>query len=337
MRGSNIITINGRLYDALSGMPVTAKQTPTAAPTAASTPPPAASRPTATNHQPAQARTIDQMVRPAGSKPTLARGVHARPQKSKTLMRSVLKAPHAAALPKPAVKRSPHIQRFSAMAPARHHVKPAPETKAVQQPVQTALPVAAPATSQPSASPANGSQLKEALIKQQLRQVDVPTVQPRDHKPARRFPRAASIFSGVAALALLAGYLTYLNLPSLSIKVAAAQAGFAATYPAYQPAGYSFNGPVAYTPGEVKVHFASNTNDYHYTLVQQASSWDSRAVLDNFVTKQSQEYATLQERGLTIYLYDNKATWVNGGVLYVIDGNAPLSSEQIQKIASSTL
>jgi hypothetical protein len=33
----------------------------------------------------------------------------------------------------------------------------------------------------------------------------------------------------------------------------------------------------------------------------------------------------------------DKAAWVNGGTLYVVQGNAPLSSEQIQKIASSTL
>lgn len=136
---------------------------------------------------------------------------------------------------------------------------------------------------------------------------------------------------------VLGGYLTYLNLPSLSIRVAASQAGVDASYPTYQPSGYSFTGPVAFSPGEVRVNFASNTNDYDYSLVQRASSWDSQAVLDNYVTKETEQYATLQERGLTIYLMENKAAWVNGGVFYTIEGDAPLSSEQIQKIASSTL
>ncbi len=311
-----------------------------------------------------------QPVRRLGGDIQPARSMHAQPQKSKTLMRSVLKSPQPIAHPAQPVKRSPQIQRFSKIEPSQYHA-PKPAAVAPLQHVTAHTPVhsghsqAAPAHRAPVRhpepvapivsqvpAPLRGTHLKEALINEQLAGILPKTAQQHkndehavdDDRPRSKFsamrgrhPRIASAVAGIAALVILGGYLTYLNLPSLSIKVAASQAGFSATYPSYQPAGYSFNGPVAFSPGEVKVHFKSNTNDYAYTLVQQASGWDSQAVLDNFVVKQSQEYATLQERGLTIYLYDNKATWVNGGVLYTIDGNAPLSSEQIQKIASSTL
>jgi hypothetical protein len=44
---------------------------------------------------------------------------------------------------------------------------------------------------------------------------------------------------------------------------------------------------------------------------------------------------TYSERGLTVYTYGSKAAWVNGGILYTLNGNAPLNSDQILKIASS--
>ena len=39
--------------------------------------------------------------------------------------------------------------------------------------------------------------------------------------------------------------------------------------------------------------------------------------------------------GLTIYSGGKEATWVNGGILYQISGDANLSNDQIQKIATS--
>ena len=58
-------------------------------------------------------------------------------------------------------------------------------------------------------------------------------------------------------------------------------------------------------------------------------------MLDNFVTKKTGTYLTYQERGLTIYSFGDQAAWVNGGLLYTIDGDAPLSSEQLLNIAAS--
>ena len=125
-------------------------------------------------------------------------------------------------------------------------------------------------------------------------------------------------------------------MPNLSVRVAAAQAGIDASYPGYHPDGYRLDGAIGYTQGEVNMKFASNSGPQNFTISQKKSSWDSTAVLDNFVKDRAGEnYITYSERGLTIYTYGSSAAWVNNGVLYTIDGNAPLSSDQIRHIATS--
>lgn len=124
-------------------------------------------------------------------------------------------------------------------------------------------------------------------------------------------------------------------MPNLSMRVAAANAGVDASFPDYRPDGYRFDGPIAYNNGEVSLKFASNTNTSGYTINQKNSSWDSQAVLDNYVSKKAKDYLTYSEQGLTIYTFDGEAAWVNGGVFYTIEGDAPLSSDQVLRIAGS--
>ena len=145
--------------------------------------------------------------------------------------------------------------------------------------------------------------------------------------------------SGFAALILFAGYVTYLNMPDISVKIAAAQAGIDARYPGYKPSGYKLDGPIAYNDGQVKIKFQSISGDKSYIVNQTKSGWDSKALLENYIKEKSDnEYATTREKGITVYTYDNgKAAWVSGGILYTIDGNAPLSPGQIRKIATSAV
>ena len=357
MRGKNYITINGSRYDAVTGLPVNDSDLVKSTPRVAK---PVASRGHAMSdvgfvsaHQRSmQKATISQQAVPVPAKPAIARqpansayanhAVHQ--QASKTLRRSGLQKP-AIAIKKatPAVStRSAHIAKFNAPSfhkPATPRV--APVTKAQLQSK------AAPKVQVVTATPAKtlgtkNQQLKNALIKQSLRDVD--TIAHLDKKKGlkaklhAKHPRFGSALAGIAAVVMLGGYLTYINMPGLSMKIAATRANVAATYPSYNPSGYSFNGPVAFSSGEVKVKFKSNTNAYAYTVTEKSSPWDSQALLDNYVAPKNNDYITLQESGLTIYLHDNKASWVNGGVLYSVDyESAPLSSDQIQKIASSTL
>lgn len=164
-------------------------------------------------------------------------------------------------------------------------------------------------------------------------------------KPARQIKLKKQLTSArhrlnIAAISLavlvFGGYLTYLNMPQISTRVAASQAGINAQYPSYQPSGYSLSGPVAFNNGVVSMKFAANASPQDYTVTQSRSTWDSSAVLENYVQpKAGERYMTTQSNGLTIYTYDKSAAWVNGGILYTIDGSANLTPEQIQHIAVS--
>ena len=180
------------------------------------------------------------------------------------------------------------------------------------------------------------------IIKQEaIARAMAQTPDKRDRKEVKQ-PRSPEVrrFAGLAsaslAILLLGGYFTYLSMPSISTRVAAAQAGIDASYPGYQPTGYSLNGPVAYQQGRVTMKFAANAAPSSFTLDQTKSGWDSSAVLDNYIKpKAGDNYMTTAANGLTVYSYGTNAAWVNRGILYTISGDAPLSDDQIQRIATS--
>jgi hypothetical protein len=338
MKGSkNTIIINGRLYDAVSGMPI--------AHTAGHSQPKPSVKTPRTAGQPQKLQRAFSDVAPARKATPPSHAVHKQPQKSQTLNRAAIKRPAVVTAakqpPKPAatpISRSPAITKFGTNRQQSMAVKTTGEapkihpavTKALHTLKERQVPVK-PATVRSS------KELKELLIKERLSEVE--TVDQPKHKKGLRgilkHPRLATILTSTLAILLLGGYLTYINLPNISMRVASTRAGIAASFPGYKPDGYSFQGPITYAPGEVAINFKSNTNNHSFTVRQTASNWDSQAVLDNHVLKQTPSYLTYQERGLTIYSFDNEAAWVNGGVLYSIEGNAQLSGEQILRIATS--
>jgi hypothetical protein len=143
------------------------------------------------------------------------------------------------------------------------------------------------------------------------------------------------VMTAFAAFALMAGYIWLQNYPKLALQSANNRAGLAASLPGYIPSSYN----LAHTdtsPGLVTLNFTSPSATQNLTIAQHRTTWDSSSLLDNFVAKQADDYATFQGQGLTIYLYGpNKATWVNHGIWYSIEGAARLSREQILKIAYS--
>ena len=72
-------------------------------------------------------------------------------------------------------------------------------------------------------------------------------------------------------------------------------------------------------------------------LTEEKSSWDTNALLNNYVRKEyKDDYSVIKEQGLTIYVSNSNATWVNGGIVYKL--NAPansLTKKQIKSIAVS--
>ncbi|MEI7539246.1 MAG: DUF4367 domain-containing protein [Candidatus Saccharibacteria bacterium] len=153
----------------------------------------------------------------------------------------------------------------------------------------------------------------------------------------KRYPKLVNAFSIGLILLITVGYFAYINMPALSVRIASAQANIEAKYPSYHPDGYSINGPVSYSNGQVVINFHANTGNSQFSIKQTKSSWDSSA-LEVQVNKDSNgEFITTQDGGLTIYTYNNNAAWINDGILYNITGNAPLSIGQIQKIVTGLL
>lgn len=294
-------------------------------------------------------RLSEQQTEEQARSATQAHASHKKQARSQTLTRSHVTSPHkkarhhASAAAK--VKRSPMISKFTTSdvvqaTPATRKAPTINDIAPTRHPLQTSVQVRNTRKEAAATNPTTAPQPKPAQeIKKQSIEKALQNAKPAKKEKrsfAKRHPRLVSATSATLAVALLGGYLTYLNLPSISVRVAAAQAGIAATYPAYQPSGYSLNGPVAYSNGQVTMKFAANVGPQEFTVNQIKSSWDSSALLENYIESKSEgNYQTLSDSGLTIYTYNNDAAWINSGILHTIEGDAPLSPDQIRRIATS--
>lgn len=315
--GKQTVTINGVVYDAQTGMAISGS---------------------AQQASPAVSFAPASKVHPA-------KAVHRSTQKSQTLRRQAVKhlattpiAQKQAASVKPVITRSPAITKF-----APHPVgtpKPAASTRRVTDIAPRPHPIAAKAAAHTQVTKKTMAPKPSQLIKQEAiteALAKAPTHKMREKAAARhKKPHLMTLASAGVALLLLGGYFTYLNMPNLSVRVAAAQSGINASYPGYHPDGYNIHGLVTYNDSSVNMTFAANGGPQSYTLAQTKSNLDSSAVLENYVKpKAGGSYIPYSQQGLTIYVFGNDAAWVNGGILYTINGNAPLSSDQILHIASS--
>lgn len=140
-----------------------------------------------------------------------------------------------------------------------------------------------------------------------------------------------------AAMAVMAiVYFVSTNMPDISMRVAAMQTGIRASYPSYVPRGFSVT-DLSSENGKVVLNFQSDENNDAFSLTEENSSWDSSALELNYVKeKYNNDYTILREQGLTLYVADRGAAWVNGGVVYKLDiKSGTLTKKQIRSIATS--
>jgi len=319
MQANKTVTINGHLYDAVTGLLVDkAPETPS---------------------KPVSPQTVKKRTTEVASTPSTT--VHTQPQKSKTLHRRAAKKPVAAVAKRPQsgrhmdISRSTKVARFAphpVAAPVRKVETPDIAPKAHPVAARAAARTAKPIVAAISAAKTSKQVKDDAIAAALARPAAKSTKQKNNFRWSRRF----AIVTGIFAVLIIGAYLTYVNIPSISVGFAASQAGINATYPQYKPDGYHLSQPVTYSDGTVTLKFKSNSDSSQYSVIQTRSSWDSSAVLTNIVKKAAGDnYVTTQESGLTIYSYKNTSTWVNGGILYSIVSDAPLSGEQIRHIATS--
>jgi hypothetical protein len=324
------VTINGRAYDAITGLPIEPisviapnktpmKKKPAPAPLAK--PQPKTSRGVATSET-----------------------VHSNLQRSQTLLRRATKKPEVPN--KPITRRATpgrHMDIAKSAGVARFAKHPAveapvakPDKPARVHPVtQRTLTRTAPKKAAPTpAKPVTAKEVKDERIAKALAAPKAKVK--KQPKFAIKHLRRIIIIGSIVLVVAIALFAAWRLVPNISVSIAAAQAGIEARYPEFTPDGYSLSQPVSFSDGEVDLKFTSNSNENYYTISQARSSWDSSAVLDNVVTPAAgANYVTTKERGLTIYTWDTNAAWVNGGILYQINSKAPLSGDQIRRIATS--
>lgn len=284
-------------------------------------------------------------LQPASQRKKVTAGtVHTTAQKSTTLRREHLKKPLARRVGNAkrvhrAVERSQRISRFapvSAIPKASSAAGPDEDLTRQAKVLRDkhAHHLQAKAAPKPQIS---SRAVKEHLLKKHLEAA--PNLPLKEvYQAGKLSPKARwmSVATTSLALVLLGGYLTYINIPNLSIKVAAANAGINASLPQYQPGGYRLQGPISYSPGEVEVKYQQNGGSEGYQITQKTTDWDPQAALDNYVKPDSSDnYQIRSIQGLTVYAYAQKAVWVNGGILHILNGSAPLSGQQVERIAAS--
>lgn len=316
------IMINGTAYNAVTGLPVTDQ--PTAPPSVS------VAKHSFNMHQVTQKSHTLNRRSVSKTVPVVVQPIYAPRPKSPMITKF---APHPAG----AVTQQRRV--FSDISPMPHPIVKKVEQRqaAAAAPAPVVVPAAVAVAPAPviQSAPKPSAIIKQEAISEALATAKTPKDIIKKMKKSRRFPRLASIMSISLAVVMLGGYFTYLNMPSLETRVAAAQAGVDATFPAYHPDGYSLSGALAWQPGQVSMKFASNSGPQNYTVVQQKSNYDSSAVKENYATpKWGENVSTDTSHGLTIYSQGGNAAWVNSGILYTIEGNAPLTGEQIRRIAA---
>lgn len=372
-KGQHIIELNGQKYDALTGKLLTtaqsaavqkpAKLKPLKAATATKnldgfTRRPAhaksthtvASPTTAVHKQPAKSQTLMRTaVKPPASKKIHAKAAanHDQAPKAKQSASSLFGSiKPGTAIRASSIGQSNLISKFGRSAPSIKNevipVKPIPgqAKKPVQHPAAAEAPAKHAAAPHKPAKAAHKPNQFQAALENASSHHQPKIKKPRlHHRVANRLHVSHRLvsFVGIAIMAIgVAGFFAYQNMPELAMRVASTRAGLNANLPKYQPAGFSMAGPIEYQPGAVSVNYKSNSDDRSFSVTQKNSSWNSETLLENYVSPTKEPYQTFQAKGRTIYIYDgNKATWVDGGVWYNIDGKTNLNSDQLLRIAES--
>lgn len=375
--GQNVIELNGKRYDALTGALLgkgSAKPAhgraidgfvrsapvhkPKIQQAAAHAPRPPASTAAALTQPPAK-KTVPKKIPLAAAKPLPAH----KPQHAKTLMRRAVHKPQASL--KPAIKlqtpaemmAKPHsalMHKHSAQQIDESRLARAGKTskhQAIQRfrPTHPARPAAHPLVTPARTShvpviavrPAPVHISRATPVKQQPADIFEAAIaratsheQPKHKLPVQRGRRLVNTLAIVGTFLIIGGFIGYLNLTSLELRVASMQVGFHAAMPAYTPTGYALEDGVKRNGGTISLSFRSGES--RYTITQQASDWNSQTLLDNTLAL-SGPHTAIQKNGQTIYVYGKgaNAAWVSGGIRYDITGNADLTADEIATIATS--
>jgi len=289
---------------------------------------------------------------------------HRSLQKSTTLNRKFVKKPASTRVIKSSEKAALAAERRAQLAAElnRKHLlaiqqktsapakkSPTPAEKPAAHPIQASVNSRRATTSAPPQQ-LNARQLKEQAVKRAL--ASVQHLSPKQATlveeqmaeiigPKKRFWRrkkfVLTLAISVVSVAFL-GFLVYRNLPDIISQVTARSSGIEASTPAYMPKGYYRESIYSEKSGKITLTYVNSDSDQgSFTITQEKSSWNTAALLTNFVKPTwDNNYSTTREGGLTIYISGSNAAWVNGGIFYLIEASSNnLTMSDLHDIAIS--
>ena len=289
------------------------------------------------------------MQRTDGKK--VAVSIHRKVQSSTTLNRRYVKRPMRSTDVMVSIKKKPAektmVSHFHDAKSDSVTMKSEPIQKASTHPIQAAAIEKMRARSEQSTmtpKKLSAKELKDIAIKKALESAEKNSKaeQKNEKKTAKSkkmhfgFGRVLFAMSCAAAAVFAIVYFVNLNMPDLSLRVAAMQTGIDATYPTYVPRGYNLV-DISSENGKIVLNFKNSSDNNSFSLTEERSSWDSNALLTNYVrVEYGDNYSAVKEQGLTIYVNNSNAAWVNGGIVFKIDAeNGVLTKKQIRSIATS--
>lgn len=279
-----------------------------------------------------------------------ATSVRRQVQSSTTLNRKYVRRPVKSPASSKTVKKSAQIQHFAqptvkkVQRQKQQPVEPA-QTHPIQNTVNARMRARTRTTTEAMASKLTAKQIKEQAIQKALADASAAKAQSVKIEENEEFTKVKHHFglrrvvlalSCAAAAVFAIVYFVNLNMPDISLKVAAIQTGIEATYPSYIPRDFNLDGIVSEN-GKITLNFSNSSTGDAYSLTEENSSWDSNALLNNYVKERyGDNYTVVKEQGLTIYISGSDASWANGGIVYKLDTTSgSLTKKQISSIATS--
>lgn len=232
------------------------------------------------------------------------------------------------------ISKSKRISHFSSENTETKHLQPPAALPAHKQALASQA-KATPASLRP-AKPGRPSarNAKEAMLQRALEKANSHE-QPRHRAPKKRGRQVMAVASALAFIVLAgAGYFAVNNPDTVKLALVSAKAGFRATNPAQQLAGYTLS-QANYGEGMVALQYG-NSNGKSYTIIQKRSDLGDGGLDQQFSSADPDSYTTVNAGGKQVYLYgDQKATWIQDGIWYVIQSNGSLSDQELIDLASS--
>lgn len=211
-------------------------------------------------------------------------------------------------------------------------IKPA-ETHPLAQSAQQKLSAAKNPAKKPEVSM---KEKKEKAIKAALKKMET-SEPPKRRGFNRSFFTVKRVSLAVCCSFLVIAITTYfvkVSMPNLSVQFAAAKSGIDVSYPTYVPKNFTLS-EVKSENENISMIFKSNSEG-SFTINEKKSSWNSAALEANYVkTAFGQNYSTIREQGLTIFVSGSNCVWVNGGKMFTINSETELTKTQLVSIATS--